>query len=59
MRPINQRNSNLNKEGYWEEYFPNGKIMYKGNWKNGKRNGYWEIYYSDGKLSYTAFYATN
>ena len=49
---INQYNTNGKKHGYWEEYYSNGNLHYKGNYTNGKIHGYWEQYYYNGKLYY-------
>jgi antitoxin component YwqK of YwqJK toxin-antitoxin module len=40
------------REGYWEIYYDNDKIHYKGNFLNGIRHGYWESYYKNGFLCY-------
>ena len=53
--PLNKNNRmnkevNGKREGYWEEYYDNGKLMYKGNYKDGKLCGYWEYYFSSGKI---------
>jgi antitoxin component YwqK of YwqJK toxin-antitoxin module len=53
---INLFNENGERHGYWEEYYDNGKLAYKGNYVNGKRHGYWESYYSNGELYYKGFY---
>ena len=37
--------------GYWESYYDNGQLDYKGNYVNGNRHGYWEDYYDNGQLS--------
>jgi antitoxin component YwqK of YwqJK toxin-antitoxin module len=48
---INQYNVNTGeKDGYWEEYFDNGQLMYKGSFINGLRDGIWEWYWSNGQL---------
>ena len=48
---INQYNiDTVKKEGYWEEYFSNGQLEYKGSYINGKEEGYWELYHENGKL---------
>ena len=39
------------KEGYWIAYHENGKLMYKGDYKNGKREGSWISYWGNGQLS--------
>ena len=38
------------REGYWEGYYKNGQLWFKGNYLNDKMIGYWEFYYSDGEL---------
>ena len=45
---MNQYNEHGLKEGYWEDYYVNGNLMYKGNYNNGKSVGYWEEYYVNG-----------
>ncbi len=48
----NQFNKDREEHGYWETYYTNGKLMYKGNWKDGNQDGYWECYfYSNRKLT--------
>ena len=46
------RNSykNNQKEGYWKEYFENGKLKSEGYYKNGIKNGYWKNYNQKDKL---------
>ena len=55
---VNKRQYNSKREphGYWERYYPNGQLAYKGNHKNGKRGGYWESYWDNGKLCYKGYY---
>ena len=43
---ITPYNTNIQKQGYWEEYHSNGKPFYKGNYVNGKQHGYFEEYYN-------------
>jgi antitoxin component YwqK of YwqJK toxin-antitoxin module len=38
------------KNGGWISYYENGQLMYKGNYKNGKRDGAWISYNEDGTL---------
>ena len=38
------------EDGPWENYWYNGQVKYKGNWKDGKEDGLWEHYFEDGKL---------
>jgi len=47
---MNQRNEKENREGYWEEYYNNGQLDYKGHYKDGVLDGYWERYYYNGQL---------
>ena len=47
---IGSFDDNNNKTGYWEYYFSNGNLEWKGNYVNGKRHGYWEDYFDNGKL---------
>jgi antitoxin component YwqK of YwqJK toxin-antitoxin module len=47
ITPINENNQ---PHGYWEHYFSNGQLYYKGNYVNGNRHGYWEYYWGNGKL---------
>jgi antitoxin component YwqK of YwqJK toxin-antitoxin module len=49
---INLYNEKGEKHGYWEWYYDNGQLSYKGNYVNGKEHGYWEYYHSNGQLSY-------
>jgi len=54
---IKPRNSDGQPHGYWEWYWPNGNLWYKGTHLNGQAHGYWEVYYYNGTLNYKAFYA--
>ena len=38
--------------GYWEMYFSNGKLYYKGYYINGEKHGPWEYYCGNGELWY-------
>ncbi len=53
---INLYNDKGEKHGYWEIYFSNGQLFYKGNFVDGYEHGYWERYYYDGQLEYTGNY---
>jgi uncharacterized protein len=53
---INQYDIDGNKTGYWEEYFSNGELDFKGSYKNGLRDGYWVEYYSSGNLWFKGSY---
>lgn len=49
---MNQLNDKGKRHGYWEKYYPNGNLNYKGYYINDKRHGLWESYYQNGKLSW-------
>jgi antitoxin component YwqK of YwqJK toxin-antitoxin module len=49
---VGEFDDNNQKTGYWE----NGKLWYKGNYKNGNQDGYWEGYYFNGNLSWKGNY---
>jgi len=60
---MNQYNDNNQKHGfndkphgYWESYYSNGAIMYKGKYFNGKPYGYWERFEYFGKLKSKTYY---
>ena len=53
IKPINEKGE---PHGYWESYYYNGQLCYKGNFVNGKQHGYWEDYWSDGKLKSKIYY---
>ena len=44
------------EHGYWEYYYANGNIMFKGYYKNGKDHGFWETYTSCGKPCFKGNY---
>jgi antitoxin component YwqK of YwqJK toxin-antitoxin module len=52
----NQTNQYGNPNGYWEYYYDNGKLAFKGNYVNGNRHGYFESYWSNGQLFYKGNY---
>jgi antitoxin component YwqK of YwqJK toxin-antitoxin module len=39
-------------DGYDRDYYPNGNLLYEGEWKDGWRNGQGKEYYENGKLKY-------
>jgi len=41
ITPLNNKNQ---KHGYWERYYLNGDLQYKGYFINDNCNGYWEHY---------------
>ena len=52
MQECNQLNEMGLRHGYWEQYYENGELCYKGNYINGKKDGYWEWYNINGNLSH-------
>ena len=52
--PLNKKGQ---PHGYWEDYYSNGQLWYKGNYVNGIRHGYWESYRANGQLHYKGKYA--
>lgn len=42
--------ANGKKQGYWKEYYPSGKLMAEGKYKDSYKVGVWNYYYENGKL---------
>ena len=55
-KDITPYNDQDERHGYWERYWDNGQLWYKGNYVNGKQHGYWERYYPNGKLKDKIYY---
>ena len=55
-KDITPRNEKGERHGYWESYFDNGQLWYKGNYVNGNKHGYWERYYRNGELESKIYY---
>ncbi len=53
IRPYNDKGE---RHGYWESYYSNGQLGYKGNYVNGIKHGYWESYHYNGKLINKTYY---
>jgi antitoxin component YwqK of YwqJK toxin-antitoxin module len=53
---INQRNATGNKHGCWEEYWANGDLWYKGNFKHGVPHGSWIVYWANDFIHYKGSY---
>lgn len=47
IKPINNKGE---PHGYWEYYYHNGNLWYKGNFINRKQHGYWEFYLTNNEL---------
>ena len=43
-------------DGPFQSYGENGKLKWKGNWKNGKQHGLWELYAYDGWIYRKGYY---
>ena len=56
---FNQVDKNNMKQGYWKKDFPNGKLMYKGFFKNNKPVGEMRRYYETGELKAILNYQEN
>ena len=53
----NQRNKDGKRHGYWEESDYDGKLWYKGYWKDDKPHCYWEEYWDfDEVMLYKKFH---
>jgi len=50
------KNKESQRHGYWEYYYNNGKVQYKGYYINSKRDGLWEWYYDNGQLKQKEYY---
>jgi antitoxin component YwqK of YwqJK toxin-antitoxin module len=55
-KDITPYNDQDKRHGYWEVYYENGQLMYKGNYVNGIKHGYWESYHYNGKLINKTYY---
>jgi antitoxin component YwqK of YwqJK toxin-antitoxin module len=47
---INQTDANGLRQGFWEKQQPNGRLMYEGNFKDGKPVGEWKRYHTGGQV---------
>ena len=45
--------------GYWEQYYSNGQLSYRGKFINGKKEGYWEDYWRNGELHFRGNYVND
>jgi len=53
---IGQYNDKNQQHGYWEVYYPNGNLMFKRFYQNGKLVGYEEYYWYNGTLGKKKYY---
>ena len=49
---INKYDEQGRANGPWEQYYSNGQLWHKGEYKEGWQHGIWEDYLSNGKLTY-------
>lgn len=56
---VNQVDEMGRKQGYWEKTFPNGKLMYKGYFKDGEPVGKMYRYFDTGELKAIMLYKEN
>ena len=47
---------NGKRDGFWESYYENGQLNWKGNYKNDNLDGPWEYYHKNGQLSFKGNY---
>lgn len=45
-----------NKQGDWKEYYPDQRLLGKGQFKNGHRVGKWIFYHENGNVEQTGYY---
>ena len=45
------------KNDYWEYFWDNGQLYFKGCWKKGVKHGPWESYYPTGKILGQGYYS--
>jgi antitoxin component YwqK of YwqJK toxin-antitoxin module len=53
IKPINNKGE---PHGYWEYYYHNDNLWYKGNFINRKQHGYWEFYLTNNELKSKEYY---
>jgi antitoxin component YwqK of YwqJK toxin-antitoxin module len=43
-------------DGFYREYYPNGKLFVEGQYRRGRQNGEWRYYFDNGQLNRKAMY---
>jgi len=56
IEDITPYNNKGQRHGYWEWYFFNNLLTFKGNYFNGNKIGYWENNWSNGKIYRKIYY---
>lgn len=56
---INQTDSNGLRQGLWKKQQPNGRLLYEGNFKDGKPVGEWKRYHPGGQIKAIIIYQQN
>ena len=47
-----ENNDFIPKDGYYEQFYDDGSLDYRGAYLNGKQHGEWESYWGNGNLWY-------
>jgi antitoxin component YwqK of YwqJK toxin-antitoxin module len=55
---MNQTDAQGKKQGWWQKKYPNGKIMYQGNFRDDKPVGEWKRYHDSGSVKAILDYDT-
>jgi len=56
---INHTDSNGLRQGLWKKEYPNGRLMYEGNFRDGKPVGGWKRYHESGQVKAIISYHEN
>lgn len=56
LSQINQTDTNGLRQGLWKKQYPNGVLMYEGNFEDGKPVGEWKRYHEGGQVKATINY---
>ena len=57
--PLNQTDAQGRRQGEWQKKYPNGNLMYRGRFENGKPAGEWKRYHEEGGLKAILLYSGN
>ncbi len=58
LSQINQTDTNGLRQGFWQKKQPNGRLMYEGNFKDGKPVGEWKRFHPGGQVKAIINYRT-
>lgn len=59
LSQINQTDGNGLRQGFWQKQQPNGRLMYEGNFKDGKPVGEWKRFHAGGQVKAIIKYQTD